>query len=116
MREEDYDALVAKMEELGMDTSEYEFYLDLRKYGTVPQAVWVTVCISLCQTITLHTLLLRFVQGANERWELNLNKNIEWWWSAPVSPMMVWFLTTCLATAALGTSMAMLTRTAEKRA
>ena len=83
---------------------------------TVPQAVWVTVCISLCQTITLHTLLLRFVQGANERWELNLNKNIEWWWSAPVSPMMVWFLTTCLATAALGTSMAMLTRTAEKHA
>ena len=36
MREEDYDALVAKMEELGMDISEYEFYLDLRKYGTVP--------------------------------------------------------------------------------
>ena len=36
MREEDYDALVAKMESLGMDLTEYEFYLDLRKYGTVP--------------------------------------------------------------------------------
>ena len=36
MREDDYDALVAKMEELGMDRSEYEFYLDLRKYGSVP--------------------------------------------------------------------------------
>ena len=36
MREEDYDALVAKMDELGMDRTEYEFYLDLRKYGTVP--------------------------------------------------------------------------------
>ena len=36
MREEDYDALVAKMNDLGMDTTEYEFYLDLRKYGTVP--------------------------------------------------------------------------------
>ena len=81
---------------------------------TVPQAVWVTVFISLCQTITLHTLLLRFVQGAQERWELDLNKHIEWWWSAPVSPMMVWFLTTCFATAALGTAIAMLTRTAEK--
>ena len=34
MREEDYDALVAKMESLGMDRTEYEFYLDLRKYGT----------------------------------------------------------------------------------
>ena len=27
---------VAKMDELGMDRTEYEFYLDLRKYGTVP--------------------------------------------------------------------------------
>ena len=36
MREDDYDALVAKMDELGMDKSEYEFYLDLRKYGSVP--------------------------------------------------------------------------------
>ena len=36
MREDDYDALVAKMDELGMDRTEYEFYLDLRKYGTVP--------------------------------------------------------------------------------
>ena len=36
MREDDYDALVAKMDELGMDRSEYEFYLDLRKYGSVP--------------------------------------------------------------------------------
>ena len=36
MREEDYDALVAKMESLGMDRTEYEFYLDLRKYGSVP--------------------------------------------------------------------------------
>ena len=29
-------AMVAKMDELGMDRSEYEFYLDLRKYGSVP--------------------------------------------------------------------------------
>lgn len=36
MREDNYDALVAKMDELGMDKSEYEFYLDLRKYGSVP--------------------------------------------------------------------------------
>ena len=36
MREDDYDALVAKLDELGMDRSEYEFYLDLRKYGSVP--------------------------------------------------------------------------------
>ena len=88
---------------------------DEDSWFTVPQAVWVTVCASLCQMITLHTLLLRFVQGAQERWELDLNKHIEWWWSAPVSPMMVWFLTTCFATAALGIAMAMLTRAAAEK-
>ncbi len=33
-REEDYDALVRRMIELKMDEKEYEFYLDLRKYGS----------------------------------------------------------------------------------
>ena len=61
---------------------------DEDSWFTVPQAVWVTVCASLCQAITLHTLLLRFVQGVHKRWELNLDKHIEWWWSVPVSPMM----------------------------
>jgi asparaginyl-tRNA synthetase len=33
-REEDYDKLASRMEELGMNIEEYKFYLDLRKYGT----------------------------------------------------------------------------------
>ncbi len=33
-REEDYDKLTARMQELGMDLEDYKFYLDLRKYGT----------------------------------------------------------------------------------
>ncbi len=37
-REEDYDKLLTRMKELGMDESQYEFYLDLRKYGTVRHA------------------------------------------------------------------------------
>ncbi|MCR5294695.1 MAG: asparagine--tRNA ligase [Lachnospiraceae bacterium] len=37
-REEDYDKLLARMEELGMDISQYKFYLDLRKYGTTRHA------------------------------------------------------------------------------
>ena len=45
MREDDYDALVAKMEELGMDRSEYEFYLDLRKYGSVPVSYYTSRCV-----------------------------------------------------------------------
>ncbi|MDO4635547.1 MAG: asparagine--tRNA ligase [Streptococcus sp.] len=38
VREDDYEALVNKMKELDMDISEYEFYLDLRKFGSVPHA------------------------------------------------------------------------------
>ena len=37
-REEDYDKLVGRMEELGMDPQEYNFYLDLRRYGTTRHA------------------------------------------------------------------------------
>jgi len=37
-REEDYDKLLTRMKELGMEESQYDFYLDLRKYGTVRHA------------------------------------------------------------------------------
>ena len=37
-REEDYEKLEKRIEELGMRRSDYEFYLDLRKYGTVRHA------------------------------------------------------------------------------
>ncbi|MBE5969270.1 MAG: asparagine--tRNA ligase [Lachnospiraceae bacterium] len=34
-REDDYDKLLARMEELGLNKEDYDFYLDLRKYGSV---------------------------------------------------------------------------------
>ena len=37
-REDDYDKLVARMEELGMKVDEYAFYTDLRKYGSTRHA------------------------------------------------------------------------------
>ena len=37
-REERYDLLVKRIEECGMKAEDYDFYLDLRKYGTVPHA------------------------------------------------------------------------------
>jgi asparaginyl-tRNA synthetase len=37
-REEDYDRLLARMNELHMDLSQYGYYLDLRKYGTTRHA------------------------------------------------------------------------------
>ena len=37
-REEDYDKLVARMKELNMDIDSYNWYLDLRKYGSCDHA------------------------------------------------------------------------------
>ena len=37
-REEDYDLLKGRIEELGMRAEDYDFYMDLRKYGTVRHA------------------------------------------------------------------------------
>ena len=37
-REERYDVLVARMQELHLDLEEYRWYLDLRKFGTVPHS------------------------------------------------------------------------------
>ncbi len=35
-REEDYDLLVSRIEAQGLDVQNYDWYLDLRKYGSVP--------------------------------------------------------------------------------
>ena len=37
-REDDYEKLVKRIEELGMRTEDYDFYLDLRKYGSTRHA------------------------------------------------------------------------------
>lgn len=37
-REENYDRLLSRMRELGMKEEQYQFYLDLRRYGTVRHA------------------------------------------------------------------------------
>lgn len=37
-REERYDVLVKRMDELGLNKETYQWYLDLRRYGTVPHA------------------------------------------------------------------------------
>ncbi len=37
-REDNYDKLVARMDELGLEKEDYEFYLDLRKFGSTRHA------------------------------------------------------------------------------
>ena len=43
-REDDYDKLVARMEECGLRKEDYDFYLDLRKYGSTRHAgIWLGI-------------------------------------------------------------------------
>jgi asparaginyl-tRNA synthetase len=37
-REDSYEKLTARIRELGQDPADYWWYLDLRKYGTVPHS------------------------------------------------------------------------------
>jgi len=37
-REDDFEKLEQRMKEMGMDSREYDWYLDLRRYGTVPHS------------------------------------------------------------------------------
>ena len=37
-REDDYEKLSARIEELGLEKDSYDFYLDLRKYGSARHA------------------------------------------------------------------------------
>ena len=37
-REDDYDKLLARIQELGLNEEDYGFYLDLRKYGSARHA------------------------------------------------------------------------------
>ncbi|MDO5100181.1 MAG: asparagine--tRNA ligase [Eubacteriales bacterium] len=37
-REDDLELLTARMQELGMEAEDYDFYLDLRRYGSAPHA------------------------------------------------------------------------------
>ena len=36
MREDNYDALLGRIDELNYDPADYQWYLDLRRYGSVP--------------------------------------------------------------------------------
>ncbi|WP_225047202.1 asparagine--tRNA ligase [Lacticaseibacillus kribbianus] len=68
-REVDYDKLKAAIEAKGLDLAEYEWYLDLRKYGSVPHAgfglgleraiTWICHLDHLRETIPFPRMLNR---------------------------------------------------------
>lgn len=52
MREENYDKLFEMMKVKGIDPKSMEFYLDLRKYGTVPHGGFGLGIDRLCMLMT----------------------------------------------------------------
>lgn len=53
-------------------------------------------------SLALHTNLRRYITGADVS-GINLNRDIEWWWNSPVSPMVVWIGGSLAFALALGT-------------
>ncbi|MBI9018329.1 MAG: asparagine--tRNA ligase [Phycisphaerae bacterium] len=67
MREEDYNALIQRIENKGFDPENYKWYLDLRKYGSVPHGgfglgvertvAWVTGIKHIRETIAYPRMM-----------------------------------------------------------
>lgn len=51
----------------------------------------VALLLALANAVALHTNIRRYVTGTDSNGP-NLNKNIEWWWQMPLSPMAVWII------------------------
>ncbi len=47
----------------------------------------------VAQSIALHVNIRRYVTGLDVT-GINLDRNIEWWWNSPISPMGIWALGT----------------------
>jgi hypothetical protein len=63
-----------------------------------PECVWtrprlyaVAASLVVAHSVALHANLHRYLTGIDAG-SFNLNADIEWWWSVPFSPMIVWFV------------------------
>jgi hypothetical protein len=63
------------------------------------QIILVAITLAVVQLIALHTTMRRYITGTDNQ-GFNLNAGIEWWWSIPLSPMVV-FIAGSLAYAGL---------------
>ena len=67
MREDDYDALLGRIRELDYDEADYQWYLDLRRYGSVPHGgfglgvertiAWVSGLAHIRETIAFPRMM-----------------------------------------------------------
>ncbi|WP_220475878.1 DUF2142 domain-containing protein [Alpinimonas psychrophila] len=52
--------------------------------------VWVGM-LGVAQSLALHVNMRRYITGTDVL-SMNLNQNIEWWWSTSVGPQTVWII------------------------
>ncbi|WP_186316527.1 DUF2142 domain-containing protein [Microbacterium sp. BH-3-3-3] len=57
------------------------------------QLTVAAVGLVVANSVALHVNLRRYVTGL-DRVGINLDRDIEWWWNAPVSPMGLWVIGT----------------------
>ncbi|MGD9606266.1 MAG: DUF2142 domain-containing protein [Leucobacter sp.] len=56
------------------------------------QSALILLIVAGANSLSLHNNMRRYISGLGDGGGFNLNANIEWWWSMPLSPMVVWFV------------------------
>lgn len=56
---------------------------------TISQLVVVIGALAMANALALHANIRRYVTGTDVS-GVNLDRNVEWWWNLPISPMFVW--------------------------
>jgi hypothetical protein len=51
----------------------------------------VAILLTIANSVAMHTNMRRYITGTDAE-APNLDKNIEWWWQMPVTPMAVWIV------------------------
>jgi hypothetical protein len=72
---------------------------------TSGQRWFVVGALALANAVALHTNIRRYVTGTDPAAGWNLDRDIEWWWSIPTSPLTVW----AVAVVAFGVGVTLLT-------
>ncbi|MCI9857706.1 DUF2142 domain-containing protein [Microbacterium proteolyticum] len=69
------------------------------------QLAIVGIALVVANSVALHVNIRRYVTGL-DRAGINLDRDIEWWWNAPVSPMGVWVIGTLAFAVMIGVLLA----------
>lgn len=62
-----------------------------KTYLNRAQIFVVTIAISIANSVALHSNIRRYVTGIDVG-GYNLDRDVEWWWSAAPSPMAIWLI------------------------